>query len=81
MFTAIMGSAVSSHTVKRKKTGNEGALSSLRRVEEVCQRIRSRLAAAGVTRADLLASLPEARERLYARVYGKRSSGKSHRTK
>lgn len=51
------------------------------RFERLCQDISSRLTAAGVTRQELLASLPEARERVYARHYGgqARSKGRQRR--
>jgi len=42
------------------------------RFERLCQEISSILTSAGVTREDLLASLPEARNRVYARRYGKK---------
>ncbi len=49
-----------------------------RRFEDLCQKISSTLTAAGVTLDDLLASLPRARDRVYARHYGaKRSDGRS----
>jgi AbrB family looped-hinge helix DNA binding protein len=41
------------------------------RFERLCQEISANLTAAGLTREDLLATLPEARERVYARRYGK----------
>jgi AbrB family looped-hinge helix DNA binding protein len=40
------------------------------RFEKLCQQISDTLTAAGVTREDLLATLPEARNRVYARHYG-----------
>jgi AbrB family looped-hinge helix DNA binding protein len=42
-----------------------------RRFEHLCQKVRSSLTAAGLTPDDLLATLPEARDRVYARYYGK----------
>jgi len=42
-----------------------------RRFEHLCQRVGSALAATGLTPEDLLATLPEARNRIYARHYGK----------
>ena len=39
--------------------------------EQLCQEISAILGAAGVTPEDLLASLPEARKRVYIRRYGK----------
>jgi AbrB family looped-hinge helix DNA binding protein len=44
------------------------------RFERLCQDISSRLTAANVTPDDLLASLPDARNRVYARRYGRRAS-------
>ena len=41
------------------------------RFEQLCERVRSSLTAAGVTTEDLLATIPEARNRVYARRYGK----------
>ena len=49
------------------------------RFERLCQEISSILTNAGVTREDLLATLPEVRDRLYARHYGKRSASKTAR--
>jgi AbrB family looped-hinge helix DNA binding protein len=46
------------------------------RFEHLCQRVSSRLAAAGVTSGNLLATLPEARNRVFARRYGKDASNK-----
>jgi AbrB family looped-hinge helix DNA binding protein len=43
-----------------------------RRFEQLCQKVSSSLAAAGVTSSDLLTTLPEARKRVYARRYGKK---------
>lgn len=45
------------------------------RFELLCQQVSSILTAAGVTREDLLATLPEARNRVYARRYGKKPTG------
>src|SRR5208337_3988990 len=42
------------------------------RFERLCQQISSILTTAGVTREDLLETLPEARDRVYARRYGKK---------
>jgi AbrB family looped-hinge helix DNA binding protein len=52
-----------------------------RRFERLCQEISSILTNAGVTREDLLATLPEVRDRLYARHYGKKSTGKTERSR
>jgi len=40
------------------------------RFEQLCAQIRSRLADLGITVSDLMATLREARERIYARRYG-----------
>lgn len=40
------------------------------RFERLCQRMSATLTAAGVTRESLLATLPEARNRVFARRYG-----------
>jgi len=45
-----------------------------RRFERLCERVRSRLMAAGLTSEDILATIPEARNRVYARRYGKKTS-------
>ena len=45
------------------------------RFERLCQQVSSSLTTAGLASQDLLASLPEARERVYARRYDKKSSG------
>ena len=49
------------------------------RFEHLCQQISSMLTAAGVTAEDLLATLPEARNRVYARRYGKKPVGGAER--
>ena len=41
------------------------------RFEQLCQKVSSSLTAAGATREDLLATLPEVRNRVYARRYEK----------
>ena len=43
------------------------------RFENLCQRVSSSLAAAGLASEDLLATLPGARDRVYARRYGKKA--------
>jgi AbrB family looped-hinge helix DNA binding protein len=43
-----------------------------RRFEQLCQRLSSILTAAGLTSEDILATVPEARNRVYARRYGKK---------
>ena len=45
-----------------------------RRFEQLCQRVSSSLTAAGLTPEDILATLPKARDRVYARRYGKTSA-------
>ena len=45
-----------------------------KRFEQLCQQISSSLISAGVAPADLLATLPEARNRVYERSYGKKST-------
>lgn len=44
------------------------------RFERLCEQVSSRLTAAGLTSEELLATLPEARERIYTRHYGKKAS-------
>jgi len=44
------------------------------RFEELCQQVSSSLTAAGLTSDDLIATLPEARNRVYEREYGKKPS-------
>jgi AbrB family looped-hinge helix DNA binding protein len=44
------------------------------RFEELCQQVSSSLTAAGLTLDDLVATLPEARNRVYKRQYGKKPS-------
>jgi AbrB family looped-hinge helix DNA binding protein len=44
------------------------------RFEQLCQRVSTSLTAAGLASATLLATLPETRNRVYARRYGKRAS-------
>ena len=58
------------------------------RFEQLCQQVSSSLTAAGLTSRDVLATLPEARNRVYARRYGKklpdtafRRRSRSHRGK
>lgn len=47
------------------------------RFEQLCARVGARLTAAGLTSEDLLATLPEARNRVYARHYGSSRASKS----
>ncbi len=44
------------------------------RFEQLCEQVSSRLTIEGVTSDDLLTTLPEARNRVYARRYGKKPS-------
>lgn len=44
------------------------------RFEQLCEQVSSRLINAGLTSEDVLATLPEARNRVYARHYGKKAS-------
>jgi len=41
------------------------------RFEQLCEQVSSSLTAAGLTSGDVLATLPEARNRVYARRYGR----------
>jgi AbrB family looped-hinge helix DNA binding protein len=50
-----------------------------RRFEHLCRRVSSVLAEAGLASEDLLATLPEARNRVYARRYGKSRAGRASR--
>ena len=43
-----------------------------RRFEQLCERVSSSLTAAGLTAEDVLATVPEARNRIYVRRYGKK---------
>lgn len=50
------------------------------RFEQLCEQLSARLTGAGLTPDDLIATLPEARNRVYARLYGKRpSAGRARR--
>jgi AbrB family looped-hinge helix DNA binding protein len=49
------------------------------RFEQLCQQVSSSLIAAGLTSDDVLATLPEARNRVYARRYGKKAPGTAFR--
>jgi AbrB family looped-hinge helix DNA binding protein len=46
------------------------------RFEELCERMRSALVVAGLTQEDILATLPRARDRVYARHYRARLKSK-----
>jgi AbrB family looped-hinge helix DNA binding protein len=51
-----------------------------RRFEQLCQQVSSSLTATGSIRSgDLLATLPEARSRVYARRYGKKAPASAFR--
>ena len=50
-----------------------------RRFEQLCQKVSSKLTAGGLAAGDLIATLPEARDRVYARRYGKKSTARSVR--
>jgi len=50
-----------------------------RRFERLCERVSSRLATAGLTSEEILATIPEARRRLYASRYGTPSKSTSQR--
>jgi len=47
------------------------------RFEQLCEQVSSSLSGAGLTSDDLLATLPEARNRIYARRYGKKQASAS----
>src|ERR1700747_1368075 len=49
------------------------------RFEQLCQQVSSSLTTAGLKPDDLQAPLPEARNRLYARRYGARTSARAAR--
>jgi AbrB family looped-hinge helix DNA binding protein len=58
------------------------------RFEQLCDQVRARLTNAGLTSDDILATLPEARSRVYARLYGgkrsasvRRRRGRTHRAR
>jgi AbrB family looped-hinge helix DNA binding protein len=44
------------------------------RFEQLCEQVGTCLTGSGLTPDDLLATLPEARNRVYARLYGKKPS-------
>jgi AbrB family looped-hinge helix DNA binding protein len=50
-----------------------------RRFEQLCEQVSTRLSGAGLTSDDLLATLPEARNRVYGRRYGTKPSASSAR--
>ena len=45
------------------------------RFEQLCEQVSSILTAAGLASEDILATLPEARNSIYARRYGKKPTG------
>jgi len=45
-----------------------------RRFEQLCEQVSARLTDAGATSGDLMATLPDARDRVHTRVYGKAPS-------
>lgn len=49
------------------------------RFEQLCEQVSSSFTAAGLTSNDLLATLPEARNRVYARRYGRKPLARTAR--
>jgi AbrB family looped-hinge helix DNA binding protein len=49
------------------------------RFEHLCEQVSSKLTAAGIKPQDLGSTLPEIRERVYLRRYGKKLSGSARR--
>src|SRR6266478_844443 len=49
------------------------------RFEQLCEKVSSSLTVAGLTAEDLLATMPEARGRVYARRYGKKPNSVARR--
>ena len=49
------------------------------RFEKLCEEVSSRLTAAGLTEEDLLATLPQARNRVYERHYGTKPGSSNFR--
>jgi AbrB family looped-hinge helix DNA binding protein len=49
------------------------------RFEQLCEQVSRRLRGAGVTPEELLDTLPAARNRVYKRLYGKKSSARGER--
>jgi AbrB family looped-hinge helix DNA binding protein len=45
-----------------------------RRFERLCQKVTSRLTAAGLTKEDLLETMPQACDRVYTRRYGNKAN-------
>ena len=50
-----------------------------RRFEQLCRQVSGSLTAAGLTSEDVLTTLPEARNRVYAHRYGKKHSSSASR--
>jgi AbrB family looped-hinge helix DNA binding protein len=50
-----------------------------RRFEQLCERISNTLTQAGAAPRDVLATLPEVREQLYQRLYGKKPARSENR--
>lgn len=51
------------------------------RFEQLCEKVSSRLAAAGITPEEVLETLPETRESVYARRYGEDKNTKKPRNR
>jgi len=49
------------------------------RFEQLCEEVEARLTGAGLAPGDLLATLPEARKRVYERLYGQKPSARDAR--
>ena len=49
------------------------------RFEQLCEKVSSRLAAAGITPDEVLSTLPETRERVYARRYRENETSQKSR--
>jgi len=49
------------------------------RFEDLCRQVTSSLTATGLTANDILATLPQARIRVFARRYGKKTAAKASR--
>lgn len=50
-----------------------------RRFEQLCRRISSQLTSAGLETEEVLATLPEVRQRIYQRRYGKKRGARARR--
>jgi len=64
-----------------RDTTVERLTSAQQRFERLCAQMHSRLAEAGLSTDDLLATLPRARARVYVRRYGKPVPCRSRRLK